>query len=124
MNTIRPSWSAGKTTCWYHCALASNPKVLLCDEATSALDPQTTGFHFEIVKKTSNEKMVLTYRPLITYEMHVIREICDRVAVIEGGVILEEGISTVGGIYTSLVKIQQKSSLALVKGVITCLQKV
>jgi len=64
-------------------ALASNPKVLLCDEATSALDPQTTD---SILKLLKNINVVL-----ITHEMHVIREICDRVAVIEGGVILEEG---------------------------------
>ena len=70
-------------------ALASNPKVLLCDEATSALDPQTTDSILKLLKNI-NEKMGLTI-VLITHEMHVIREICDRVAVIEGGVILEEG---------------------------------
>ena len=70
-------------------ALASNPKVLLCDEATSALDPQTTDSILKLLKDI-NEKMGLTI-VLITHEMHVIREICDRVAVIEGGVILEEG---------------------------------
>ena len=70
-------------------ALASNPKVLLCDEATSALDPQTTESILKLLKDI-NEKMGLTI-VLITHEMHVIREICDRVAVIEGGIILEEG---------------------------------
>ena len=70
-------------------ALANNPKVLLCDEATSALDPQTTDSILKLLKDI-NEKMGLTI-VLITHEMHVIREICDRVAVIEGGVILEEG---------------------------------
>ena len=70
-------------------ALASNPKVLLCDEATSALDPQTTESILELLKDI-NERMGLTI-VLITHEMQVIREICDRVAVIEGGVILEEG---------------------------------
>ena len=70
-------------------ALASNPKVLLCDEATSALDPQTTESILELLKDI-NERMGLTI-VLITHEMKVIREICDRVAVIEGGVILEEG---------------------------------
>lgn len=70
-------------------ALASNPKVLLCDEATSALDPQTTKSILQLLKDI-NEKMGLTI-VLITHEMQVIREICDRVAVIEGGVILEEG---------------------------------
>lgn len=70
-------------------ALASNPKVLLCDEATSALDPQTTKSILQLLKDI-NEKMGLTI-VLITHEMQVIREICDRVAVIEGGIILEEG---------------------------------
>ena len=69
--------------------VASNPKVLLCDEATSALDPQTTESILELLKDI-NERMGLTI-VLITHEMKVIREICDRVAVIEGGVILEEG---------------------------------
>ena len=70
-------------------ALASNPKVLLCDEATSALDPQTTQSILKLLKDI-NERMGLTI-VLITHEMQVIREICDRVAVIEGGMILEEG---------------------------------
>ena len=83
-------------------ALASNPKVLLCDEATSALDPQTTESILKLLKDI-NEKMGLTI-VLITHEMHVIREICDRVAVIEGGVILEEG-STVEVFTLSLIHI-------------------
>ena len=70
-------------------ALASNPKVLLCDEATSALDPQTTKSILELLKDI-NRRLNLTI-VLITHEMHVIKEICDRVAVIEGGKILEEG---------------------------------
>lgn len=70
-------------------ALASNPKVLLCDEATSALDPQTTTSILKLLKDI-NERLHLTI-VLITHEMQVIREICDRVAVIEGGKILEEG---------------------------------
>ncbi len=72
-------------------ALASGPKVLLCDEATSALDPQTTQSILKLLKDI-NEKLKLTI-VLITHEMQVIREICDRVAVIEGGTILEEGSS-------------------------------
>ena len=78
-------------------ALASNPKVLLCDEATSALDPQTTKSILELLKDI-NQKLNLTI-VLITHEMQVIREICDRVAVIEGGVILEEG--TVVDVFTN-----------------------
>ncbi len=70
-------------------ALASEPKVLLCDEATSALDPQTTKSILELLKDI-NQRLQLTI-VLITHEMQVIKEICDRVAVIEGGVILEEG---------------------------------
>lgn len=70
-------------------ALASNPKVLLCDEATSALDPQTTKSILALLKDI-NRRLNLTI-VLITHEMQVIKEICDRVAVIEGGTILEEG---------------------------------
>ncbi|MDR3590549.1 MAG: methionine ABC transporter ATP-binding protein [Negativicutes bacterium] len=70
-------------------ALASKPKVLLCDEATSALDPQTTRSILELLKDI-NRKFRLTI-VLITHEMQVIKEICDRVAVIEDGVIIEQG---------------------------------
>lgn len=70
-------------------ALASDPKVLLCDEATSALDPQTTKSILNLLKDI-NEKLKLTI-VLITHEMHVIKEICHRVAVIGGGNIVEEG---------------------------------
>lgn len=70
-------------------ALASDPKVLLCDEATSALDPQTTKAILKLLKDI-NAKLYLTI-VLITHEMHVIKEICDKVAVIGGGNIVEEG---------------------------------
>lgn len=70
-------------------ALASDPKVLLCDEATSALDPQTTKSILELIKDI-NQKLQLTV-VIITHEMQVIKEICDKVAVIEHGVIAEEG---------------------------------
>lgn len=70
-------------------ALANNPKVLLCDEATSALDPQTTNSILALLLDI-NRKLGLTI-VLITHEMHVIRSICDRVAVIDGGRIVEEG---------------------------------
>ncbi|MDU2064025.1 MAG: methionine ABC transporter ATP-binding protein [Sporomusaceae bacterium] len=70
-------------------ALASQPKVLLCDEATSALDPQTTHSILQLLKSI-NKKLDLTI-VLITHEMHVIKEICHRVAVIENGHIVEEG---------------------------------
>lgn len=70
-------------------ALANNPKVLLCDEATSALDPQTTDSILELLVNI-NEQLGLTI-VLITHEMHVIRKICHRVAVMENGEIVEEG---------------------------------
>jgi D-methionine transport system ATP-binding protein len=71
-------------------ALASQPKVLLCDEATSALDPQTTESILALLKDI-NKKLGLTI-VLITHEMHVIKAICDKVAVIEGGKLVETGI--------------------------------
>ncbi|MGE6630000.1 methionine ABC transporter ATP-binding protein [Bacillus sp. NPDC077027] len=70
-------------------ALANDPKVLLCDEATSALDPQTTDSILELLADI-NKRLGLTI-VLITHEMHVIRKICHRVAVMENGRIVEEG---------------------------------
>ncbi|WP_336787320.1 methionine ABC transporter ATP-binding protein [Paenibacillus sp. MMO-177] len=70
-------------------ALANNPDVLLCDEATSALDPQTTNAILSLLMDI-NQKLGITIL-LITHEMHVIRAICDRVAVIDGGEIVEMG---------------------------------
>ena len=70
-------------------ALASDPKILLCDEATSALDPQTTKAILALIKDI-NQKLSLTV-VVITHEMQVIKEICDKVAVISNGVIAERG---------------------------------
>ncbi|WP_243387772.1 methionine ABC transporter ATP-binding protein [Bacillus kexueae] len=70
-------------------ALANNPKVLLCDEATSALDPQTTDSILDLLVDI-NRRLGLTI-VLITHEMHVIRKICHRVAVMERGKVVEEG---------------------------------
>ena len=70
-------------------ALANSPKVLLCDEATSALDPQTTKSILKLLKRV-NEELGITI-VLITHEMAVIKEICDRVAVMENGHVVEEG---------------------------------
>ncbi|WP_338471908.1 methionine ABC transporter ATP-binding protein [Niallia sp. XMNu-256] len=70
-------------------ALANNPKVLLCDEATSALDPETTDSILELLVDI-NKKLGLTI-VLITHEMHVIRKICHRVAVMENGKVVEVG---------------------------------
>ncbi|MEV5029404.1 methionine ABC transporter ATP-binding protein [Paenibacillus sp. LPE1-1-1.1] len=70
-------------------ALANNPDVLLCDEATSALDPQTTNSILSLLLDI-NAKLGITIL-LITHEMNVIRSICDRVAVIDQGEIVEIG---------------------------------
>lgn len=70
-------------------ALANNPQVLLCDEATSALDPKTTDSILDLLVDI-NKKLGLTI-VLITHEMHVIRKICHRVAVMESGKIVEQG---------------------------------
>ncbi len=70
-------------------ALASNPKILLCDEATSALDPQTTLSILKLLKQL-NKQLGITII-MITHEMQVIKEICDRVAVMENGKVVEAG---------------------------------
>ncbi len=70
-------------------ALANKPKILLCDEATSALDPQTTNQVLALIEDIK-VKLGLTVI-LITHEMKVISEICDRVAVMEDGIIVELG---------------------------------
>lgn len=71
-------------------ALASNPKILLCDEATSALDPQTTASILELLKSI-NQQLGITI-VIITHQMSVIREICNRVAIIEHGELVENGL--------------------------------
>ena len=78
-------------------ALASEPKILLCDEATSALDPQTTKSILGLIRDI-NAQMHLTV-VIITHEMQVIKEICDKVAVISNGVIAEQG--TVLDVFTN-----------------------
>ncbi len=70
-------------------ALASNPDVLLCDEATSALDPMTTQAILELLQDI-NRRLGITV-VVITHEMAVIRQICSRVAILDGGKIAEEG---------------------------------
>lgn len=70
-------------------ALVNDPKVLLCDEATSALDPETTSSILKLLKEVTRKLGVTIV--LITHAMDVIKEICDRVAVIEGGKVKEEG---------------------------------
>lgn len=70
-------------------ALANNPDILLCDEATSALDPQTTRQILKLLKKL-NEKLNLTI-VIITHEMAVVKEICNKVAVMDSGNLIEKG---------------------------------
>ncbi len=70
-------------------ALVTKPKILLCDEATSALDPQTTKSILELLKRVNIEFSITIL--MITHEMEVIRDICNRVAVMENGQIIEEG---------------------------------
>lgn len=70
-------------------ALANDPKVLLCDEATSALDPQTTKSILKLLKQV-NEELSITII-LITHEMAVVKDICDQVAIMDQGVVVESG---------------------------------
>ena len=70
-------------------ALANRPEILLCDEATSALDPQTTASVLDLLAAINRElKLTIV---LITHEMDVVRRICDRVAVLDAGRIVENG---------------------------------
>lgn len=70
-------------------ALANNPKILLCDEATSALDPQTTHAILSLLRDI-NRKMGITII-VITHQMSVVEEICERVAILDDGRVVEEG---------------------------------
>ena len=70
-------------------ALANNPSVLLCDEATSALDPNTTMSILRLLKKINKELNITIV--LITHEMNVVKEICDRMAIMQDGKVIEEG---------------------------------
>ena len=70
-------------------ALANDPRVLLCDEATSALDPQTTQSILKLLNEV-NRKLGITII-IITHQMDVVKDICDRVAVMEEGRVVEEG---------------------------------
>ena len=70
-------------------ALASNPEMLLCDEATSALDPMTTQSILALLQKINQELGITVV--LITHEMAVIRQICNKVAILDGGQLAEEG---------------------------------
>ena len=73
-------------------ALATEPKVLLCDEATSALDPKTTHAILDLIREI-NKKLGITVI-VITHQMSVVQEICNRVAILEHGTVVEEGTVT------------------------------
>ena len=70
-------------------ALANHPKILLCDEATSALDPQTTKSVLSLLKKINQEQGITIV--MVTHEMDVIESVCDFVAVMEQGKVIEHG---------------------------------
>ncbi|WP_198535583.1 methionine ABC transporter ATP-binding protein [Streptomyces caatingaensis] len=70
-------------------ALATSPGVLLCDEATSALDPHTTGEVLDLLRRVNTELGVTIV--LVTHEMDVVRALCDEVAVMSGGRLVEHG---------------------------------
>ncbi|KMT22411.1 methionine ABC transporter ATP-binding protein [Clostridium cylindrosporum] len=70
-------------------ALATNPSILLCDEATSALDPKTTKSILELLKRIHSEMGITIL--IITHEMNVIKDICNKVAVMEDGKVIEQG---------------------------------
>ncbi len=78
-------------------ALASGPKILLCDEATSALDPQTTKSILNLIKNIQKEFGLTVV--LITHQMEVIKEVCDRVALMEDGQVVE--CDTVENVFSS-----------------------
>ncbi len=71
-------------------ALATDPKVLLCDEATSALDPKTTHQILELIKDI-NRKLGITV-VIITHQMSVVKEVCSHVAILDDGMVAEEGL--------------------------------
>ena len=70
-------------------ALATDPKVLLCDEATSALDPKTTHSILELIRQINRDTGITVI--VITHQMSVVQEICNRVAILENGAVVEEG---------------------------------
>ena len=108
-------------------ALANDPEILISDESTSALDPKTTKQILALLKDL-NQKLGLTV-VMITHEMQIVKDICNRVAVMQNGQLLEEGsvldifsnpqedltqefIETAAGIEDALAKIEELSALA------------
>ncbi|RNF38896.1 methionine ABC transporter ATP-binding protein [Planococcus salinus] len=92
-------------------ALATSPDILICDEATSALDPETTGEILNLLKKINKEYNITIL--LITHEMHVIRTICDRMAVMENGEVIEEG-----NVYDIFSNPQSKTTQSFISSVL------
>lgn len=92
-------------------ALASNPKVLLSDEATSALDPETTRSILDLLRKVNRELGVTVV--LITHQMQVIKQIADRVAVIDGG-----NIAELGSVIDVFTKPQQAITKSLIDEIV------
>ncbi len=78
-------------------AIACEPQVLLCDEATSALDPQTTQSILALLRRIRRERGITLI--VITHQMSVIEQICDRVAILDHGEVVEEG--TVKGVFSA-----------------------
>lgn len=92
-------------------ALVTNPNILLCDEATSALDPKTTDSILKLLKKV-NQEMGVTIM-LITHQINVIQKICNKMAVMEGGRVVEQG-----SVKTLFVAPEKELTKALVDTVI------
>ncbi|WP_082502079.1 methionine ABC transporter ATP-binding protein [Williamsia sp. Leaf354] len=92
-------------------ALATSPKILLADEATSALDPDTTSEILALLRRVNRE--LGTAIVVITHEMDVIREICDRVAVLDGGRLIEQG-----DVYDVFARPQSAITRRLVRGAV------
>ena len=93
-------------------ALANNPSVLLCDEATSALDPNTTLSILRLLKKINTELQITIV--LITHEMHVVKEICDRMAIMQDGRVIEEG-----QVYTNLLESREELTKEFISSVVS-----
>ena len=94
-------------------ALASDPEMLLCDEATSALDPMTTQSILSLLQKINRELGITVV--LITHEMAVIRQICNKVAILDGGKLAEQGtVDDVFGILPDQEEIPPQPAIRIV----------
>lgn len=91
-------------------ALATSPDILICDEATSALDPNTTADILRLLKK-ANQDLGITIL-LITHEMHVIQTICDKVAIMEDGEVIESG-----NVFDTFTKPQHETTKRFIRSV-------